>query len=94
MVLIADSGVVLGTEAASAQASSIASPSAAASWKPGPIPSASRTPKVKYHKNIQHKEFAMTAVLDPGRPFTGNERELLENTLELNRDELVRAWLR
>lgn len=33
----------------------------------------------------------MTAVLDPGRPFTGNERELLENTLELNRDELVRA---
>lgn len=33
----------------------------------------------------------MTAALDPGRPFTGNERELLENTLELNRAELVRA---
>jgi Protein of unknown function (DUF664) len=33
----------------------------------------------------------MTAVLDPGRPFTGSERELLENTLELNRRELVRA---
>ncbi|SLI52977.1 DinB family protein [Mycobacteroides abscessus] len=33
----------------------------------------------------------MTAALDPGRPFTGNERELLENTLELNRDEIVRA---
>jgi hypothetical protein len=33
----------------------------------------------------------MTAALDPGRPFTGTERELLENTLELNRDELVRA---
>jgi hypothetical protein len=33
----------------------------------------------------------MTAALNPGRPFTGNERELLENTLELNRDELVRA---
>jgi hypothetical protein len=33
----------------------------------------------------------MTAVLDPGRPFTGTERALLENTLELNRMELVRA---
>jgi hypothetical protein len=33
----------------------------------------------------------MTAALDPGRPFTGSERELLENTLELNRSELVRA---
>lgn len=33
----------------------------------------------------------MTAVLDPGRPFTGSERDLLENTLELNRTELVRA---
>lgn len=33
----------------------------------------------------------MTAALDPGRPFTGSERELLENTLELNRAELVRA---
>ena len=32
----------------------------------------------------------MTAALDPGRPFTGSERELLENTLELNRRELVR----
>jgi Protein of unknown function (DUF664) len=33
----------------------------------------------------------MTAALDPGRPFVGSERELLENTLELNRTELVRA---
>ena len=33
----------------------------------------------------------MTAALDPGRPFTGGERELLENTLDLNRTELVRA---
>jgi hypothetical protein len=33
----------------------------------------------------------MTAALNPGRPFTGSERELLENTLELNRAELVRA---
>lgn len=33
----------------------------------------------------------MTAALDPGRPFTGSERELLENTLDLNRAELVRA---
>ncbi|MBZ4631686.1 DinB family protein [Mycobacterium avium subsp. hominissuis] len=33
----------------------------------------------------------MTAALDPGRPFTGSERELLENTLDLNRRELVRA---
>jgi hypothetical protein len=37
------------------------------------------------------KEFAMTAALDPGRPFTGSERELLENTLDLNRRELVRV---
>jgi hypothetical protein len=36
-------------------------------------------------------EFEMTAALDPGRPFTGSERELLENTLEMNRAELVRA---
>jgi hypothetical protein len=33
----------------------------------------------------------MTAALEPGRPFTGSERELLENTLDLNRAELVRA---
>jgi hypothetical protein len=33
----------------------------------------------------------MTAALDSGRPFTGSERQLLENTLELNRTELVRA---
>jgi uncharacterized protein DUF664 len=33
----------------------------------------------------------MTAALDPGRPFTGKERDLLENTLDLNRMELVRA---
>lgn len=33
----------------------------------------------------------MTAALDPGRPFTGSERELLRNTLDLNRTELVRA---
>jgi uncharacterized damage-inducible protein DinB len=33
----------------------------------------------------------MTAALDPGRAFTGSERELLENSLDLNRAELVRA---
>lgn len=33
----------------------------------------------------------MPATLDSGRPFTGNERELLENTLDLNRSELVRV---
>jgi Protein of unknown function (DUF664) len=33
----------------------------------------------------------MTAALNPSRPFTGSERELLENTLELNRAELIRA---
>lgn len=33
----------------------------------------------------------MTSVLNPERPFTGGEREQLENTLELNRDELVRT---
>jgi Protein of unknown function (DUF664) len=37
------------------------------------------------------EEFAMTAALDPGRPFTGSERELLGNTLTLNRRELLRA---
>ncbi len=31
----------------------------------------------------------MTAVLRPGRPFTGNERELLESSLQLNRVEIV-----
>jgi uncharacterized damage-inducible protein DinB len=40
---------------------------------------------------IQIKEFVVTAALDPGRPFTGGERELLENTLDLNRRELVRV---
>jgi Protein of unknown function (DUF664) len=33
----------------------------------------------------------MTAALTPGRPFTGTERELLENTLQLHRSELVAA---
>lgn len=33
----------------------------------------------------------MPTELDPGRPRTGSERELLESTLDLNRDELVRA---
>jgi hypothetical protein len=33
----------------------------------------------------------MSAALDSGRPFTGNEREVLENILDLNRSELVRA---
>jgi hypothetical protein len=33
----------------------------------------------------------MTAALNPGRPFTGGERELLENTPTLNRRELLRA---
>jgi Protein of unknown function (DUF664) len=42
-------------------------------------------------KNYYAKEFAMTAALDSGRPFTGGERELLENTLDLNRMELVRV---
>ena len=37
------------------------------------------------------KEFAVTAALDPGRPFTGRERELPENTPTLNRRELMRA---
>lgn len=31
-------------------------------------------------KPTHTEEFDMTAALDPGRPFTGNERELLENT--------------
>lgn len=31
----------------------------------------------------------MTAVLDAGRPFLGGEREVLENTLDLNRAELI-----
>jgi hypothetical protein len=46
---------------------------------------------VDIENNTYAKEFVMTAALDPGRPFTGSERELLENTLELNRKELVRA---
>lgn len=33
----------------------------------------------------------MTAALNPGCPFTGGERELLEDTLDLHRAELVRA---
>lgn len=33
----------------------------------------------------------MTAALNPGRPFTGSERQLLEDTLQLHRDELVTA---
>jgi hypothetical protein len=33
----------------------------------------------------------MTAVLDPGRPFAGGERQLLESTLDLQRAELVAA---
>ncbi len=33
----------------------------------------------------------MIAALSPGRPFTGGERELLEDTLELNRAEIVTA---
>lgn len=33
----------------------------------------------------------MTAALTPGRPFTGTERDLLENTLQLHRFELVAA---
>lgn len=31
----------------------------------------------------------MTAALTPGRPFTGSERQLLENTLQLQRSELL-----
>lgn len=33
----------------------------------------------------------MTAALNPGRPFTGAERQLLEDTLQLHRTELVAA---
>lgn len=33
----------------------------------------------------------MTASLNPGRPFTGTERQLLENTLHLQRSELLAA---
>lgn len=33
----------------------------------------------------------MTAALTPGRPFTGSERQLLEDTLRLQRSELVAA---
>jgi hypothetical protein len=33
----------------------------------------------------------MTAALTPGRPFTGSERELLEDTLHLHRAELLAA---
>lgn len=33
----------------------------------------------------------MTAALNPGRPFTGTERQLLENTLQLQRSELLAA---
>ncbi len=33
----------------------------------------------------------MTAVLGPGHPFTGTERELSESTLDLHRAELVAA---
>ena len=33
----------------------------------------------------------MTSALDAGRPFTGSERELLENTLDLNRAGIVAA---
>jgi hypothetical protein len=33
----------------------------------------------------------MTAALTPGRPFTGTERQLLENTLQLHRSELIAA---
>ncbi|HEY9310720.1 DinB family protein [Williamsia sp.] len=33
----------------------------------------------------------MTSALGPGRPFTGTERELLENTLDLGRAEIVAA---
>lgn len=33
----------------------------------------------------------MTAALSPGRPFTGSERQLLENTLQLQRSELLAA---
>jgi hypothetical protein len=38
------------------------------------------------------EETTMTAALNPWRPFTGSERQLLENTLQLHRDELVATW--
>src|SRR5258708_34317238 len=62
-------------------------------WRPTPLAHqtnrSSQQPVVE--DTTRTKEFAMTAALDPGRPFPGRERELLENTLELNRTELVRA---
>ena len=39
----------------------------------------------------EKKELLMTAALGPGRPFTGSERQLLENTLQLQRSELLAA---
>jgi hypothetical protein len=42
-------------------------------------------------QRIHKKEVAMTAAISPGRPFTGTERQLLENTLQLHRSELVAA---
>jgi hypothetical protein len=39
----------------------------------------------------RNEEKVMTAVLDPGRPFTGDERQLLESTLNLQRAQLVSA---
>ncbi|MHA3021806.1 DinB family protein [Mycobacterium sp. BMJ-28] len=42
-------------------------------------------------KSLYPKEFDMTAALNAGRPFTGSERDLLQNTLHLNRAEIVRA---
>lgn len=33
----------------------------------------------------------MTAALTPGRPFTGSERQLLQDTLQLQRSQLVAA---
>jgi len=53
-----------------------------------------RQPPSKNHRNIENgteRKELMTAALNPGRPFTGAERELLENTLDLNRAELVRT---
>jgi hypothetical protein len=42
-------------------------------------------------QRIHKKEVPMTAAISPGRPFTGTERQLLENTLHVHRSELVAA---
>jgi hypothetical protein len=54
-------------------------------------PTGSDSERAGFESFTETGDFVMTAALDPGRPFTGGERELLEDTLALNRKELVRA---